>query len=270
MNFSVLMSVYKAEKPEYLHSALESVFNQTLRPREVVLVKDGPLGGELEKVIGYWESKKGDVLKTFQLTENMGLASALNYGLQKCSFELIARMDSNDIASRNRFEREVKYLGNYGVDVVGSYIEEKDEKMDRGLGIREVPLSHDDITRYLRWKNPMNHMTVMYKKKAILDVGGYSQELRKLQDYALWAKMIKAGYRFINIPEPLVMVRTGEDFLNRRGGFEYFKYEVAVLMYMNRIGHIGFFCLICNLLIRFFTRISPLALRRLIYSGMRS
>lgn len=269
-NISVLMSVYNAEKPECLSAAIESVFMQTLKPKEVVLVKDGPLGPELEKVISYWQNKERDVLKIVQLEKNMGLAHALNSGLENCSCDLVARMDSNDISSQDRFEKETKCLNDSGADVVGSYIEERDESMNGVVGIRKVPLVHDDITSYLRWKNPMNHMTVIFRRSAVVSVGGYPRELRKLQDYGLWAKMIKAGYKFKNIPESLVLVRTGEDFLNRRGGLGYFKYEFTVLSYLRKMGHIGIMCFIGNVVIRFFARVCPRSLRGLIYRKIRN
>lgn len=267
---SVLMAVYNEEKPEYLSAALKSVFEQTLRPREVVLVKDGPLGYDLEEVIGIWKKKERDLLKIVELKTNKGLARALNFGLRRCSCELIARMDTNDVSTSDRLECEVKYLQDSGADVVGSYIEERDEKMDRVLHTRKVPLLHEDIVRYSALRNPVNHMTALFKKNAILSVGGYNTRLKKMQDYVLWVKLMKAGYKFANVPEPLVKVRTGEDFLARRGGFSYFRYDVTALVYLRRLGDIGFFSLATSLFARFLTRMSPVLLRGLIYRRMRN
>lgn len=266
---SVLMSVYRGEKPERLFAALESVFDQTLRPKEVVLVKDGPLTRELEEVIGNWREKEPERFRVVELTTNKGLARALNFGLRRCACELVARMDSDDISARNRIEREVAYMKDSGADVVGSYIEERDETMERVLCVRKVPLSHEAIERYSLWRNPVNHVSALYKKSAVLAVGGYSTRLQKIQDYVLWVKLMKAGYKFVNVPEPLVMVRAGEEFLLRRGGIGYFKYDVAMLLYLWRIGAIGFRIMAANMIVRFLARMSPVAVRRRIYRKLR-
>ena len=269
-DFSVLISVYNQEEPEYLNLALESIFKQTLIPREVILVKDGTLTRFLDEVVNFWEKREKGILRVFQLKENVGLAKALNFGLKYCSCEIVARMDSDDIAVKNRFEKQIVFMKEKQIDISGAYIEERDEKMKHIFGERKVPLSHEDIIRYFRWRNPMNHVTVMFKKNAVLAVGGYPEELRKLQDYGLWGKMIMAGCKFGNIPETLVLVRTGDDFICRRGGLGYFKYEVAVLRYMRRIRYIGFLHFVANLLIRFLVRVSPVYLRAFLYGKMRS
>ena len=269
-DISVLMSVYSVEKAECLSDALESIFSQTLRPKEVVLVKDGPLGKELDEVIELWKEKEPDTFKIVDLDKNIGLARALNCGLRHCSCELVARMDSDDIAQKDRLQKEVKCIKDSGVDVVGSYIEERDENMALILGERKVPLEHDDIVCRLRWKNPMNHVTVMFRKSAVIAVGEYPEELKKIQDYGLWAKMISEGYRFKNIDEALVMVRTGENFIDRRGGLAYFKYEFAVLNYIRKLGILGFPSFVLNLMIRFFSRICPKTIRVYIYRWVRN
>jgi glycosyltransferase involved in cell wall biosynthesis len=268
-DISVLMSVYAKDKPEYLSAALESVFNQTLKPREVVLVKDGQLDTKLDETIKFWEGKEKGILKCIEIEDNIGLAHALNYGLENCSCELVARMDSDDICLKERLEKQIYFLNTKGVDVVGSYIEERDEKMKCVSGVREVPITHEKIVRYSKWRNPMNHMTVLFKKSAVIAVGGYPDEIKKIQDYVLWVKMIRKEYKFANLPESLVLVRTGACFLDRRGGLDYFKYDLAALNCLKAMKHIGFICFVSNVIVRFCARVSPVVLRGLIYKKMR-
>jgi glycosyltransferase involved in cell wall biosynthesis len=269
-NFSVLMSVYFKDKPEYLSEALKSVFEQTLKPKEVILVKDGKLGDELDQTIKLWEEKEKGILKCIQIEGNVGLAHALNCGLEHCSCELVARMDADDVCVVDRFKKQISYLHSKNLDVVGAYVEERDEKMEHVFGIKKVPLGQEDIVRYSRWRNPINHMTALFKKSAVMSVGGYSPELKtQLEDYWLWVQIVNAGYKIGNVPEPLVVVRTGKDFLCRRGGWGYFKHDVVVLYYMKRIGHINFFCFIIGVIIRFFARVGPVSIRRLLYKKMR-
>jgi glycosyltransferase involved in cell wall biosynthesis len=267
VDISVLMSVYQADNARHLFSALESVFDQTLRPKEVILVKDGPLGSELEEVIKQWQEKAPQTLKTVELFTNIGLAAALNVGLKHCSCELVSRMDSDDVARCDLLRKQADFMiSRPDTDVVGTYIEERCEETRETLGVRKVPLTHEDIVRKARWRCPVNHMTVMFKKKSVLAVNGYPEHLIKLQDYALWAKMILNGCRFANIPEAMVIVRAGEGFINRRRGRVYNTNEFMLFNYMRKIGFLSTFEFIIGLTIRFAVRILPAGICYSIYS----
>jgi glycosyltransferase involved in cell wall biosynthesis len=265
---SVLIAVYYKEIPDHLHCALESIFGQTCRPKEVILIKDGLLSGELEKVIEFWKNKENVKLKTFQLEKNMGLALALNFGLQHCACEFIARMDSDDIASPYRFEKQLNFLmENNDIDVVGSYILEYDAEMKIKQGIRKVPLEHNDIARFAKWRNPMNHMTVVFRKKAVLNSGGY--KIKFFEDYCLWAQMIKNGYKFANTPDTLISARTGNDFIVRRSGFKYFEFEKDMLKYLKKIAFINQTEYYLSYLIRKLSRVLPANLLAFFYKFLR-
>lgn len=267
---SVLMSVHEGETAPNLSAALESVFFQTARPDEVVLVEDGPLSDVLIATVRDWETREPETLKIIKLDENVGLAEALNRGLKNCSKELIARMDSDDVSVKERFLKQRDFLSeNTDIDVVGGYSEERSGDLTRTIAVRKVPCRHDDIARLIKWRNPMNHASVMFRREAVESVGGYPPQLRKMQDYGLWAKMISAGSRFANMPEILVVFRAGEGFAKRRGGLGYFKYDLAVLAYLKKAGFLGGFCFILNLTIRFLSRISPLWARDIIYGQIR-
>jgi len=231
MSFSVLMSVYARENPRYLDEALCSIWDQqTLKPGQIVLVKDGPLTEELDNCINAWKQKLGDVLTIVELPENVGLGAALNKGLQQCRYELVARMDSDDISAPERFEKQIQFLiRNPDVALLSGYINEFKDEPDDMYFIRRVPLDNNEIGKYLKWRNAFNHMTVIFKKSVILSVGGYNTKATYFEDYDLWTRLFQAQYKVNNIPEILVYVRIGNNMINRRHGFDYVKKELFFL-----------------------------------------
>ena len=219
IKFSVLMSVYKNDKPSYLKDAINSVMNQTLKPNQVVIMVDGPIGDNLKDVLNEYEDNK--IIDIIYKEENEGLGITLNRGLNYCKYDYVARMDSDDICESNRFEVEIGYLEkNNDIDVVGSLINEYDETMSRIISTRIVPENDDEIKEYLKKRNPMNHVSVIYKKEKVLEVGSYEDYLF-FEDYHLWSKMIKNNCKFHNIQLCLVKVRGGDSMFKRRGGKAY-------------------------------------------------
>ncbi|TWI76904.1 glycosyltransferase involved in cell wall biosynthesis [Desulfobotulus alkaliphilus] len=267
MNFSVLMSVYAKERPEYLREALQSLADQTLKANEVVLVEDGPLGEGLKAVIeDFCEILN---IKSVALTTNQGLAAALNEGLKHCNHELVARMDSDDISLPHRFEKQVPFMQeNPHVIVMSGWIEEFDENMENVIFTRRVPQSHASIGQKFKSQNQINHVAVMFRKSNILGVGGYPAEIKKAQDYCLWAKLFVQNAIFHNLQEVLVRVRTGDAFFYRRG-FEYLLNELQMLGYQRKIGFISDPTYILNILIRSVARLSPEFIKKLIYKYAR-
>lgn len=220
--FSVLMSVYCKEKPEYLKAAVESVVHQTLMPNEIILVEDGPLTEELNDLIHELKTQY-EILNPIQLPENVQLGRALAEGVKNCQYDLIARMDTDDIAVNNRFELQYAYMQEHPeVAVLGGYIEEFDDQDEDYHKIKSMPLAHEELKQYAKFRNPINHMTVMYRKKAILESGNYAH-FPFLEDYELWSRVLSKGYVFANIPHVLVHARTNAGIYERRGGKEYCK-----------------------------------------------
>ncbi|HPS19451.1 MAG TPA: glycosyltransferase [Candidatus Omnitrophota bacterium] len=268
--FSVLMTVWGGERPAYLDKAIDSVIRQTVCPNELVIVEDGELTWDLTGILEMWQTKEKDIVRRVKTGSRVGLAKALNIGLQNCTCDWVARMDSDDISVSNRFEKQREYLiNNPGVSVLGGFIEEYNENMEIAFGVRRVPVTQDGIVKYSKWRSPMNHVSVIYKRSDVLSVGGYSNDMVKLQDYNLWAKMMRGGYLFENISEILVYVRTGESFLDRRGGLAYFKYEYSNLMFLYKIGHIGFYQFVFGVMGRFVIRMVPGSIRRMAYQCLR-
>jgi glycosyltransferase involved in cell wall biosynthesis len=207
MRFSVLISVYEKENPAWFDLAMDSIWNQSLKPDEVVLVKDGPLTPGLETVLAKWNEKFGERMKTVALGRNAGLAAALNAGLQACRSEWVARMDTDDICLPNRLETLARFIGEHpGADIVGSWALRLDEHGQAGK-VMKVPADPVRIRRLI-WSCPLIHPTVCFKREKILAVGGYNLQAGPRQDdYELWFRCAAAGHVFYNIPEPLLLYR---------------------------------------------------------------
>lgn len=219
MSFSVLMSVYKGENPAYLKQALDSIVEQTFLPGEIVIIGDGPLTKELYYVITRYK-KNYPMIKTYYLKQNVMLGRALAKGIKFCNNDIVARMDTDDIALPNRFELEYKYLKEHPeVSVVGSNIQEFND--DNTLFARkEMPITSSDIKKYIKYRNPLNHMTVMFRKSDVLLAGNY-RHFPLLEDYELWNRMLAKGYLFHNLPYVLVKVRVNKERCAKRGGIRY-------------------------------------------------
>lgn len=216
MNYSILMSVYKKEKPEYLIASIESMLAQTVPAEQFVIVKDGPLTAELDSVIQSYVEKDPELFTIVSLAENVGLGRALDCGMTECRNELIARMDSDDISLPERCEKQLKrFCNNSHLDIVSAYISEFEEEPSCIRTIREVPESYENILVFSRRRQPFNHPVVMYKKSAVLRCGGYGQAKRK-EDLYLFLSMLNSGCFAENIPESLLCYRANVNNLKRR------------------------------------------------------
>ncbi|WP_155965999.1 glycosyltransferase family 2 protein [Streptococcus ruminantium] len=217
MKFSVLMSVYEKENPEYLRLSLESILvHQTVIPTEVILVEDGPLNDGLYSVLEEFKAQFA-FFKTIPLEKNVGLGIALNEGLKHCSHEWVARMDSDDIAVRDRFEIQLKYLKDHPmVDLLGGGILEFGKTIEEVVSKKVLPTTIEEIRVYSKKRNPFCHMTVMFKKSAVWDAGGYLH-LPYVEDYYLWVRMLALKKNVANVPNILVYARVGNGMTERRG-----------------------------------------------------
>jgi glycosyltransferase involved in cell wall biosynthesis len=265
MNFSVLMSVYRKEIPSFLEECLVSLQGQTLQATEIVLVQDGPLTPELGAVIERFS--KHLPIKSVKLETNKGLATALNVGLTHCSHELVARMDTDDVALPERFEKQIRFMhDNPEIDVVSSWIEERGQKLEPGGFLKRVPARHEEIIKFSKRRNPINHPASVYRKSSVLAVGGYP--LIFPEDYALWSCMLVKGYRFANMQQVLLHMRTGDDFIVRRG-LGFLKGELGLLRFQRSIGFLGLHDLFIYLMIRAVVRSAPSGMRKLFYAHAR-
>ena len=266
MKYSVLMSVYFGEKSEFLHESLKSMLAQTVPTDDFILVCDGQLTSELDKVITHYESKYSDVFHVIRLIENLGLAEALNSGLPHCKHEWVARMDSDDISTPHRIERLMQLQKETDADIVGSSVYEFEENIgDTGI-TRSPPSDHESIIYFARRRNPFNHPSVMFKKSAVLNVGGY-EKYPLFEDYHLWIKMLQAGYIAANAPEPLLHMRTGNGMHKRRGGMSYFRTMLRFRAWMKSTGYINSYDFAVCVLIHGLSCLLPNHIRRWLYNG---
>jgi glycosyltransferase involved in cell wall biosynthesis len=216
--YSVLMSVYAGEQPEYLKQSIESIFSQTVPADDFVIVCDGELTAGLEEVLSSFEGK----VSLVRLQENKGLGNALTAGLAKCRNELVARMDSDDIAYPDRMEKQLNmFAEDPSLALVSGTVTEFKDDITNIVGKREVPLSDDEIRSFSHKRNPMNHPAVMFKKSAVEEAGGYSEEYPYFEDYYLWARMLMKGAKARNTSDPLVYMRVDDNTFVRRGGRKY-------------------------------------------------
>ena len=268
IEISVLMSVYAKDNPLFLNESLESIFSQTVEAADVVLLEDGPLTDALYEVINGF-SKKYDTLKVIPFPVNRGLGKTLNEGLSYCKYDIIARMDADDICKPNRFEVEYNWLkAHEDYDLVGAWIDEFIDDKYHVKSIRKVPGSSEEIKLYAQHRCPVNHPTVMFRRSSVLAVGGYLTEYFP-EDYFLWIRMLMNGSKFYNIQESLLWFRYSEDTVSKRGGWSYACDEVCIQLRMLKIGFISIPDFCENVLIRFITRILPLPIRKRLYKLIR-
>lgn len=238
--YSVLMSLYEKEQPEYLRAALDSVINQTVRADEIVLVEDGPLTKDLYKIVNEYKENYPDLFHIVINRDNLGLGLSLNKGLLACRNELIARMDTDDIAVPDRCEKQLKYFSSHpSVSVLGGQIAEFVISPKETTGRRIVPEKNDALKDYMKRRCPFNHVTVMLKKTDVVTVGNY-QDWFLNEDYYLWIRMALEKFEFANLKDTLVYVRVGEEMYQRRGGNNYYRSEIEIqklLLHKKIIGY---------------------------------
>jgi glycosyltransferase involved in cell wall biosynthesis len=210
---SALMPVHLAIDPTHLDRALESLACQTRQIDELVVVEDGPIGQEHRAVLDAWEKSLPLVREVLSVNGGAGVANQA--GLLRCSGRWVLKVDADDVSLPRRVERQLEQAARSGADVVGAAMWEFRGEEEQIVSVRTPPLSHREIAHRMRWNNPMNHPTTLYRRKSAIEAGGYG-DLRFMQDYDLFARMLVAGARFANIEEPLVLFRAGEAMMRRR------------------------------------------------------
>lgn len=264
--FSVLMSLYIKEKVEYFEECMKSLLNQTVLPAEIVIVFDGPLTEEMYRKVDEYVTDYPGLFKLVKNEVNKGLGLALADGIPACTYDLIARMDTDDIAREDRFEKQLKlFMENPSLDICGSDIAEFETTPNDIVSFRTVPTSEKEIREYQKRRDAFNHMTVMYKKQAVLSAGNY-QDCPLLEDTLLWVNMLKNGCVCTNIHEPLVYARIGTDMYKRRGGLRYFcKYKNARKK-VRETGYISAYDYYITIFVQLFVCLLPNRMRGLLFT----
>ena len=271
LKFSVIVSIYKNNNPEQVRVALDSLPQQTLLPYEIVIVADGPISSELEQVVEDFEvnveSHNLPIKVNYQKYEqNEGLGEAMRKAALVAKGDYVARMDADDICLPDRFEKQMKcFEEDAQLSIVGGQISEFDGDVHHITGRRVVPREHEEIAKFMRSRNAMNHMTVIIKKKDLLEAGNY-QPFYLLEDYYLWVRMLQHGCKFKNIDDDVVLVSAGREQMDRRGGYEYFRRQCQVFKYMLDTGFIPYWRYILNLFERGVVHVlMPIPVRSLFY-----
>ena len=254
-DLSVLLPVYAGVAAPHLAQALDSIAAQTLPAREVVVVEDGPLTHEQHRVIEGFAERHGQVVRV-ALPVNGGAGVANQAGLEAAHGAWIAKADADDVLAPTRFERQVEALRASGADLCGSAMWEFDEDPDRPVRLRTNPLDHDAIARRMRFNNPINHPTVLYRRGLALEVGGYPT-MRFMQDYDLFARLLAGGARMTNLAEPLVLFRAGDTMRRRRSAKGYLALELELQRRLRSYGVIGPVRMARNLVVRSTFRLLP-------------
>jgi glycosyltransferase involved in cell wall biosynthesis len=267
--YSVLMSVYKGENTEYFKESMDSLFNQTYPADQIVLVCDGPLAEELDIIISDYQKKLGGVLEVIRLPENKGTAYCANEGLKHCRNEYIMKMDSDDVCSEKRAEKQMTYLTEKPyIDILGSYIEEFKSADNTAIGVRQTPTTHEDIMKFAKRRAPFNNQTLVYKKEYAQKIGGYSDELIRCEDYDFMVRMLMVGAKSANIPEVLVRYRVDKNNLKRRRNWKNTKSFFAVRKKIYKMGFSGFWDYILPCAGQLMLFITPSCITGLIYKIM--
>ena len=235
--YSVLMSLYAKEKPEYLKVAIDSMINQTVIPDEIVIVKDGILTKDLENILSVYDNKYPNLFNIVGYKENRGLGAALNYGLEHCKNELVARMDTDDISKPNRCEKQLKkFAENPELSIVGAWVDEFYSTPDEVVSTRAVPTEYKDIYNFAKKRSAFNHPVVMYRRSKVLEYNGYA-DLRRNQDVDLFGRMLYSGCKAENIGESLLYFRSNDELAKRRKSWENTKSYINTIKRFWKMGY---------------------------------
>lgn len=266
VQYSVLMSVYYKEKPENLREAMNSIWNQTVKTDDFVLVCDGNLTEGLDQVIQEMQDLHRE-LNIVRLSSNKGLGTALNIGMKSCKNELVARMDSDDISRKDRCERQIKVFSDYtDVSICSGTVEEFTEDIKKVSSRRVLPETNSEIMEFSKHRNPFNHPCVMYKKSEVEKAGGY-KDFYLLEDYYLWIRMLQRGCVGYNIREPLLWMRGGAEMYKRRSGFRYGVSQGRLFSYMKNTGFISFSDFVKSVIQRMIVSLVPNRVRQIAFGA---
>lgn len=266
-DYSVLMSVYDKEDPGFFETSIGSMLGQTLPPSDFVIVCDGPLNEGLNAVIEEKCREHPDLFQIVRLPRCGGLGNALNAGIGRCRYEMIARMDSDDISAPDRCRLELEAMEREQADLVSGTIYEFDIDPDRPGKARALPERQEEILRFARRRNPFNHPCVMYRKSAVEAAGGY-RHCPYFEDYDLWARMLLMGCRGYNLQERLLFMRAGKNMYARRGGLAYGRQALKFRWSLKKRGLSGWNDFLISGVGQFLISAAPNGVRRAVYGRL--
>ncbi len=238
--YTVAMSVYSGEKAHFLRQSLDSMLTQTHPCEELILVCDGKLGQALDEVISEYERKYPSVFRVLRMEQGCGVGQCANAAIKAAKTDYIVKMDSDDIALNNRCEVQLEsFVKNPSLDMCGAYIEEFNSDTGEEIAIKRTPVTHEEILKFSRRRNPFNNQTLVYKKQAALNAGGYGSD-KRCEDYDFVVRMLKSGAVGVNIPQVLVKYRVTDDNLSRRRNAHNTRSFISVRWRIFRSGYSSF------------------------------
>lgn len=269
LNYSVLMTVYREDSPEYLMQSITSMLKQTVQTNDFVLVCDGELTDELDRAIETAFQGCEGIRNLVRLPQNVGLGKALNIGLPLCKNEWVARMDDDDISHPDRCETELKYIEKHpGLSVIGAYVNEFEDDPQKPVRVKKVPANQEEILKFSRRRNPFNHSSVMIRKEDILRAGNYST-MRRNQDVDTWVRILNKGYKGANIEQPLVDFRFDLGTYGRRKEWKNVSLMIDVWRNFWKSGYCSFMDFLCVFFVQTAVYIMPGKLLRWAYDHFR-
>ncbi len=258
LNLTVVVPIYSKTTVKNFSKCLKSILHSSALPKEILICIDGPISENLKSLLTKHKSK---YIKFFTIRKNIGLGKLLSRAIPKCKFSLIARLDSDECASSKRFEIQYKeFKKKKNLALLGGYSAEISKK---NIFLKKVPLDFSEIIAYSKFRNPFNHSTVMFKKKEVLNVGGYKHQ-PFFEDYLLWVKLIKKNNYMLNIPKVFSYTKIDLEFYRRRKGKEYYKHYIHFNKKIYKLGHLYLYQMIINIIIRLSVFL-PLNLLRFMY-----
>ncbi len=247
LKFSVILPIYINVNSRLFIKSFNSILNQSLKPNEIIIIFDGPVKKKITKFLNLKKKKLSSIRFIF-FKKNYGLGHVLNYAVKKCKYEYVARCDADDISRKDRFEKQINYMKRHPeIDVLGSNIYEIYN--NKIFSKKIMKMNHKDIKKQLVFRNPLNHSSIIFKKKKLIKSGNYKQ-MFYFEDYYLWFRMIKKGFKFNNLPNFLISMNVDENFYARRKGLEYYKFYLKFLKTLYLENHINIFRLLYCALIR--------------------
>ncbi len=234
---SVCIPIYYKESVDTIKQCFKSLFKQTVKPKEIVCILDDPSSPEIEELLGTIKEESKINIKLCYCKRNSGLGAVLKMGIEQCTCEYIARMDVDDIAVPMRLEKQILFLDKFEkIDVVGSNIAEFDHSINNIIAYRNVPSADNECKRMLKYRDPINHMTAMYRRESVLKAGNYSEKMKSNEDTYLWVAFYEHGLTFANIQDNLVYVHAGKEMYSRRGGEKSYYFVKEAIKYKKKVG----------------------------------
>lgn len=264
IDISILLAVHNQTSNKDFTKTIESIYLQKHIPKDIIIIQDGPIEENLFKNILNFKNEK-KINQNIILKKNLGLANALNEGIKKCKFNLVARLDPEDEVINDRFYYQFLFMSkNQNISVCGSYAR---EEHDISSNIIKKPTTSSEISKYIKFGNPLIHSTVIFRKNKIVDIGGYPN-IPKCQDLFLWVKCLQFGLKLANLPKVLVKTYLNRETMRRRG-LKYFRNELIIYKYQYQHKLISHKEFILNCILRFLLRASPIWLRNITYKLFR-